>query len=146
MTMAILHIRTLTQQELTKAHCNIWHEENCFKSNYVITGRPMVRKRWPGSITDLWCWPGSITDLCGVLWVITGFWGAGGPGFKPQGEPPFLKVSVMKLCKGYYKVPDVIHNIFPHFFSNPLWFWYQKLDSHIFLDFFWWNSVRTVNI
>ena len=29
----------------------------------------------------------------GVLWVITGL-GAGGPGFKSQGEPPILKVSV----------------------------------------------------
>ncbi len=34
----------------------------------------------------------------------------------------------------HLKVPDMIHNIIPQFFSNPLSFWYQKF-SHIFLTF-----------
>ncbi len=41
-----------------------------------------LRKRWPGSVTGVACYGWSRV------------WGAGGPGFKSRGEPPFLKVSV----------------------------------------------------
>ena len=47
----------------------------------------MVRKRWQGSVTGVACYGRSRV------------WGAGGPGFKSQGESPFLKVSVSNETK-----------------------------------------------
>ena len=59
----------------------------------------------------------------------------GWPGLKDMIE--YMRATSRRKASRHLQVPDMIHNIIPPIFSNPLWFWYQQF-CHIFLTH--WNE------